>query len=105
MTNIATGTAEQTQCLTEKGAVPKFIDLLSSEKDNIKDQAIWALGNIAGENTTYRDLVIDSGVLPPLLKILKSPNKFTIIKNGVWCLSNVCRSRPPPKFSKVKDVI
>ena len=38
LTNIATGTAEQTQCLTEKGAIPKFIALMNSEHDNIKEQ-------------------------------------------------------------------
>ena len=42
LTNIATGTREQTQCLTEKGAVPKFIALICSEQDNLKEQ-VWAM--------------------------------------------------------------
>ena len=30
------------------GAVPMFINLLSSPHTNVRDQAVWALGNIAG---------------------------------------------------------
>ncbi len=38
LTNIATGTREQVQCLTEKGAVPRLIVLMNSEHDNLKEQ-------------------------------------------------------------------
>lgn len=30
------------------GAVAKFVKLLSSPEENVTEQAVWALGNIAG---------------------------------------------------------
>lgn len=31
-----------------QGAVPKFVNLLKSQHDQVREQAVWALGNIAG---------------------------------------------------------
>ncbi|GAA5803411.1 armadillo-type protein [Helicostylum pulchrum] len=56
-TNIAAGTSEQTSALIKAG----FVDLLlncMSDKDSSLDlvaQAAWALGNIAGEASAFRE--------------------------------------------------
>ncbi|KAM4866089.1 importin subunit alpha-6 isoform 1-T1 [Thomomys bottae] len=75
-------------------------------KQKREEQAVWALGNIAGDNAECRDFVLNCEILPPLLELLGNSNRLTTTRNAVWALSNLCRGKnPPPNFSKVSPCL
>ena len=107
LTNIASGASEQTMAVVQANAVPAFIRLLSSPNMELREQSVWALGNIAGDCPQLRDYVISQGVLQPLIDFLMTADaKITMLRNGTWTLSNMCRGKnPAPNFESIKACI
>lgn len=125
ITNIASGDKEQTHYIINNHGVEALIPVMDSPDLKVKEQAIWAIGNIAGEGTYERDFCMVRGAVEPLIAIIHemvrilgvangpSPGpgtsqlqsqQFSIIRTGTWALSNFCRGKNRP-FEKVKKAI
>ncbi|KAH0624119.1 hypothetical protein JD844_007513 [Phrynosoma platyrhinos] len=92
LTNIASGTSEQTQAVVQSNAVPLFLRLLHSPHQNVCEQAVWALGNII--------------VVKPLLSFISPSIPITFLRNVTWVMVNLCRHKdPPPPMETIQEIL
>ena len=89
----------------KKGVIPAFLSQLQSPEVPVREQAVWALGNIAGDSYQCRDQLLQQGVLVKLLPLTSENVKPSLRRNAVWTISNLCRGKPSAQFSAVSPAI
>jgi importin subunit alpha-6/7 len=100
--NIVAGTSEHTKVVVEGGAVPFFVRLLMNPNDDVREKAVAALGNIAGDSPPYRDLVLQAGAMQQILNQVNENSKPSMVRIATRTLSNFCRGKPQPDFELVR---
>jgi hypothetical protein len=98
LTNIASGTSEDTDIIIDCDALPILVRLLQSTDKELVDSAVWTLGNILGDSVKSRDQVLSYGVFPHLLNILKDfkTAKPLHIRTAAWATANIYKRQPRP---------
>ncbi|KAF1807466.1 armadillo-type protein [Mucor lusitanicus] len=73
VTNVAAGTTDQTNAIIEAGFVDLLLDCMRQKNGSLdlKAQAAWALGNIAGESPNYREELMRKGFTHAIVKVLE----------------------------------
>eukprot|EP01133_Synstelium_polycarpum_P005733 gene5733-6631_t len=90
--------------VVEAGVTPLLVDLLrNTPEPEVREQSIWALGNIAGDSTRTRDIVLASGAMEQLVRTINQhPRLLSTVRNATWTISNLCRGKPPPSFEAIQ---
>lgn len=89
--------------MVEQGAAREFVTLMRDPRQKLREQACWALGNIAGDCAELRDEVLSAGAMDAVLEVLQQESvKLTAVKTATWTMSNLCRGKPSPPFEEVR---
>ena len=105
LTNISSHSdSNATTVVARSGAVPILISLQEHFHHTVRSQSIWCLGNIAGENSKYRDALVEANIIAGIEKNIFNPESKEILSNCAWLCSNLCRGRPEVKLEVVKKL-
>lgn len=106
LTNIASGSHDDTEAVVHAGVLPQLMTMAASDDGAIRDQAIWGIGNIAGDCTFFRDEVLRAGavdvIVTQLNRLMQEENPSAqAVQTSTWALSNLVRGKPAPPVEVV----
>ena len=72
------------------GAVPLLVGLMrGSESNETRNQAAWALANIAAGTKEHARAVVEASALPVLVSAIRTTSDRVMREQAVWCLANI----------------
>ncbi|CAM9315879.1 unnamed protein product [Ectocarpus sp. 4 AP-2014] len=98
---LATISGTHAKVVVQNGAVPVFVRLLTSANDDVREEVVRAVGNIAGDSPLSRDLVLQRDALGPLLQQLTDRSKLSMLRIATWALSKFCGEISPARLKQV----
>ena len=102
---IKLATSDQTGVIAKvEGLLPILVTLLDSSNDVIANESIVALGNIVQIAPEYRNLVVEAGVMTPLLYIMKHSETFHKLIDGAEILFQLLHSRESQRDDNLSHV-
>lgn len=107
LTNIVSGTSEQTVAAVQAGATAPLIALTMAPQMQLAEQALWAVANIAGDSAQLRDFVIENHGVDALMHLVASIDhmEVTFARTLAWAFSNMCRHKNPHAPLQVLEVL
>ncbi|TKR60868.1 hypothetical protein L596_028051 [Steinernema carpocapsae] len=97
LTNIVSGTSEQTQHAVDRGCLQPLVKLCYSDDLKLAEQAAWALANVTGDSASMRDQVVAAGGLDALGHLTRKVGflRTDFVRTVAWWYSNMCRHKCP----------
>jgi len=103
--NVASSTGKSVAYLMEHGIATRAINLLEHSDNEVKANALWILGNIAGDDLEYRNVLLENDIVNKLIDMLNGgafPPAF--VDTATWLMSNLCRGKPYPPYPVVRKM-
>jgi importin subunit alpha-6/7 len=90
---LACGSRQETHRIISSGGIDALVHVASTTVGEVRDQAIWALGNLAADCASCRQQVRASGLLALLTVMMEMPDyqAHDPRKIVIWCLANLLR--------------
>jgi len=104
LTNICCGTTQNIYTVLRAGALDRVKLLICHSDKAIREQAVWLIGNIAGDCIQLRDYLLLNQFMPLLSKNFQH-KQMKMLQNLTWAISNLCRGKPAPSWEYVKDAL
>uniref|UniRef100_A0A8R1DER7 Importin subunit alpha n=1 Tax=Caenorhabditis japonica TaxID=281687 RepID=A0A8R1DER7_CAEJA len=97
LTNIVSGSTQQTIAAVEAGATAPLVQLSVNPNSLISEQALWAVANIAGDSAQLRDYVIKCHGVEALMHLMERVDRLedSHVRTIAWAFSNMCRHKQP----------
>lgn len=92
----------------DKQCAKLFIEIIKEGNNKLVENALWALGNMAGDSPNFRNQIIREGAILVITNYFtqrnESPN-CRLLADGCWALSNILRGNPLPDYNQVKAAL